>query len=58
MRAKEGVDFDSKALKEIAAQLSLSPKTVSTYRLRLLEKLDLKTTSGLIRYAIEHGIQP
>ena len=53
-----GLMASGMALKEIALQLSLSPKTVSTYRLRLLEKLDLKTTSGLIRYAIEHGIQP
>jgi two-component system invasion response regulator UvrY len=37
---------------QIASKLSLSPKTVSTYRSRLLNKLNLKTTSELIRYAI------
>jgi two-component system invasion response regulator UvrY len=41
---------------QIATALSLSPKTVSTYRERLLEKLKLHTTSDLIRYAIIEGI--
>lgn len=53
-----GLLASGKAIKEIAAQLSLSPKTVSTYRVRLLEKLELETTSELIRYAIEHGVEP
>lgn len=41
-----------KTIVQIASDLSLSPKTVSTYRSRLLTKLNLKTTSELIRYAI------
>jgi two-component system invasion response regulator UvrY len=41
---------------EIAAQLSLSPKTVSTYRTRILQKLGLRTSAELIRYALEHGL--
>jgi len=45
-----------KATKGIAAQLKVSPKTVSTYRARLLEKLELKTTADLIRFAVEHGL--
>jgi two-component system invasion response regulator UvrY len=40
----------------IAARLNLSIKTVSTYRTRLLGKLDLNTTGELIRYAIENKI--
>jgi DNA-binding NarL/FixJ family response regulator len=40
----------------IADLLSLSVKTVSTYRARILEKLQLETTSELIRYAIDHGL--
>jgi DNA-binding NarL/FixJ family response regulator len=40
----------------IADLLSLSVKTVSTYRVRILEKLQLETTSELIRYAIDHGL--
>jgi two-component system, NarL family, invasion response regulator UvrY len=41
---------------KIAEELGLSPKTVSTYRARVLEKLGLKTTADLIRYAIERGL--
>jgi two-component system, NarL family, invasion response regulator UvrY len=37
----------------IGEELHLSIKTVSTYRTRILEKLDLQTTAELIRYAIE-----
>jgi two-component system invasion response regulator UvrY len=45
-----------KTLLEIAEELSLSAKTVSTYRTRLLEKLNLKTNAELMRYALEHGL--
>ncbi len=41
---------------EIAEMLSLSAKTVSTYRTRLLEKLDLKTNAELMRYALDLGL--
>lgn len=37
---------------EIAKELSLSVKTVSTYRSRLLEKLNVRTNADLIRYAL------
>ncbi len=40
----------------LANELSLSPKTVSTYRARALEKLKLHSTAELIRYALEHGL--
>jgi len=45
-----------KSIKEIGAVLALSPKTVSTYRERILQKLDLKTTADLIRYAVQQGL--
>jgi DNA-binding NarL/FixJ family response regulator len=45
-----------KTLAEIAEDLSLSTKTVSTYRTRLLEKMNLKTNAEIIRYAIENGL--
>lgn len=45
-----------KTLSGIAQELSLSPKTISTYRERILEKLNLKTTSDIIRYAIKEGL--
>jgi two-component system invasion response regulator UvrY len=41
---------------EIAQMLSLSDKTVSTYRGRILDKLQLKTTAELVRYALEHSL--
>lgn len=43
---------EGKTLSQIAEELLLSPKTVSTYRERLLKKLNLKTTADLIRYAV------
>jgi two-component system, NarL family, invasion response regulator UvrY len=43
------------SVKEIGAQLSLSIKTVSTYRSRLLEKLDLGSNAELARYAVREG---
>jgi len=42
---------DGFAYKEIAQKLDLSPKTVSTYRSRILEKLSLSNTNQLIQYA-------
>ena len=42
-----------KSVKEIAEELSLSVKTVSTYRARILEKMGMKTTVELIRYAFK-----
>jgi two-component system invasion response regulator UvrY len=45
-----------RSVSDIAQQLSLSVKTVSTYRRRVLEKLELRHNSELIRYAIKHGL--
>jgi len=42
-----------KTVKQIADEIGLSVKTVSTYRARILEKTDLKTTAALIRYAFQ-----
>jgi len=41
---------------EISAQLTLSVKTISTYRTRLLEKLAMKTNAQLTRYCLDHGL--
>lgn len=41
-----------KTVKEIAFDLSLSVKTISTYRTRIMEKMKLKTNADLIRYAV------
>ncbi len=45
-----------KRLSEIAAALSLSPKTVSVYRARLLEKMRLATNAELTHYAVKNGL--
>jgi DNA-binding NarL/FixJ family response regulator len=45
-----------KGLSDIAAELLISPKTVSVYRARVLEKLHLKNNSDLTRYAIKNGL--
>lgn len=45
-----------RTLSEIAAELSLSVKTISTYRARILTKLDLRSTAELVRYAVEHHL--
>lgn len=36
--------------------LHLSPKTVDTYRSRLMEKLDIKDVTGLVKFALRHGL--
>jgi len=45
-----------KQLKEIAAELSLSEKTIGTYRMRISRKLRLGTNVELARYATRHGL--
>jgi two-component system, NarL family, invasion response regulator UvrY len=43
-------------VKEIAAKLSLSDKTISTYRRRILDKMDMRTNAELTHYAIRNGL--
>ena len=45
-----------KSVAEIAETLSISVKTVNTYRYRLLEKMKVRTNAELILYAIRHGL--
>jgi two-component system invasion response regulator UvrY len=45
-----------KEVRDISAELSLSPKTISTYRARLLEKMNMKTNAELTVYAIQNGL--
>jgi DNA-binding NarL/FixJ family response regulator len=42
----------------VAKLLGLSPRTVETYRLRLMRKLGVENLASLVRYAIRHGITP
>jgi two-component system invasion response regulator UvrY len=43
-------------VKEISTELSLSAKTVSTYRARLLLKMNMQTNAELTHYAIQNGL--
>ena len=43
---------------EIAATVSLSRKTIETYRVRLMKKLKVKSIPELVKFAIEHGLTP
>ncbi|MBI3529282.1 MAG: response regulator transcription factor [Betaproteobacteria bacterium] len=45
-----------KSLTEIAESLSISPKTVSVYRTRLLEKMKLKNNAEIAHYAVKNGL--
>lgn len=45
-----------KAVSQIADELALSVKTISTYRARLLEKLHLANNAALMRYALDHRL--
>ena len=45
-----------KTVKEIAAELALSVKTISTYRARILTKMNLHTNAELIHYAISNQL--
>jgi DNA-binding NarL/FixJ family response regulator len=45
-----------KTVGEIAGELSLSVKTVSTYRARILEKMGMRTNAELTHYALKNGL--
>jgi len=50
---------EGKTMKEVGAILGVSVKTAETHRMRIMGKLDIHETAGLVRYAIRHGmIQP
>ena len=45
-----------KSITEIATQINLSVKTVSTHKVRIKDKMGLANTSEFVRYAIDHGL--
>jgi DNA-binding NarL/FixJ family response regulator len=47
---------EGKTSKEIAQVLTVSPKSAESYRTRLMQKLEIHNTAGLVRYAIRHGL--
>jgi DNA-binding NarL/FixJ family response regulator len=46
----------ARSLSEIASDLQLSAKTVSTYRARILEKMAMRSNAELMQYAIRNGL--
>lgn len=49
---------EGKSSAEIAEVLTLSPKTIETYRSRLMAKLGIKDVPGLVKFAVQHGLTP
>jgi DNA-binding NarL/FixJ family response regulator len=47
---------EGKTSQEIAERLSISPKTVDTYRSRLMHKIGVEDMAGLVKFAIQHGV--
>ncbi len=47
---------EGKTSQEIAVRLSISPKTVDTYRSRLMGKIGVEDMAGLVKFAIQHGV--
>lgn len=45
-----------KRISDIALELALSVKTISVYRAKILEKMNLKNNSGIMQYAFKHGL--
>lgn len=51
-----GMIVAGKALVDIASQLHISEKTVSTHRARILEKMNMTSNAALIKYAVTNGL--
>lgn len=47
---------EGKSTKQIAAALNVRVKTIESYRTRIMDKLKIRTTAGLVRYAIRRGL--
>lgn len=49
---------EGRSSSEIAVLIHLSPKSVETYRSRLMKKLGIADVTGLVKFAIQHGLTP
>lgn len=47
---------EGKSSSEIGSQLFLSPKTIETYRSRIMHKLSINDIPGLVKFALQHGL--
>lgn len=57
-REREVLQFvvEGRSSAEIASAINLSPKTVETYRSRIMQKLDVHDVAGLVKFALQHGV--
>lgn len=57
-REMEIIDLVCKdqSIKEIAEKLCISPRTVEAHRMRIMQKMDVKSAPGLVAYAFEHKL--
>ncbi|MHB8880290.1 MAG: response regulator [Thermodesulfovibrionales bacterium] len=51
-----GLIVEGKSLKEIGGAMSLSPKTIGTFRTRILQKLNMSSNAELVKYAMKHNL--
>ncbi|TAK43791.1 MAG: response regulator transcription factor [Betaproteobacteria bacterium] len=60
LRERQVLQFvaEGRTSAEIAERIHISPKSVETYRARVLQKLGLENTAALVRFAVEHGLTP
>jgi DNA-binding NarL/FixJ family response regulator len=47
---------EGRSVNEIADNLSLSNKTISTHKANIQQKMEIETTAGLVHYAMKHGL--
>ncbi len=47
---------EGKTMKQVAAILNITPRTVAFHKYQIMEDLDIKSNSELIKYAIKHGV--
>ena len=47
-----------RSIKEMAEELNITPATVQTYRVRIMEKLEIHNVAGLVKYALQKGYLP
>ncbi|MEJ2476583.1 MAG: response regulator transcription factor [Desulfobacterales bacterium] len=47
---------EGKSIKEVAATLRISSRTVEFHKYRIMEQLNIKTSAELVQYAVKHGI--
>jgi len=47
---------EGKSVADIASALSLSPRTVETYRARMMDKIGIRDVPGIVKFAIVHGL--